>query len=189
MGSVGAMRLFVGVEVSEAAGRSVQAVVDAWRDRLPPMRWFRPEDRHVTLAFLGDVVPEAVPELTDRLRRVAAGRRSFPMILGGIGGFPSGARARVVWVGLDDSGNAWRGLASAASTALADLVPTGSPPFVPHITLARSARPIAIPRALLEMPGALAGGLVEASILFRSHTDDTGARYERLERFPLGAVR
>jgi len=187
MGSEGPLRLFVGVELPVAAAGAVQAVADACRGRLPPLRWSRPEDRHVTLEFLGDVASTAVPGLTDRLDRVARTRSGFNTSLGGVGGFPNAAGARVVWVGLDDPEGGWSGLASAVREAFPGPVTAGPEPFVPHITLARSPRPVELPRRLLERPGSSADWLVDTFALFRSKADVGGPRYERLELFALGS--
>jgi 2'-5' RNA ligase len=182
------MRLFVGVEVPADASRALDVVTTQWRGRLPLVRWSPAEDRHATLAFLGDVAPAIARGAKARLVPVARALTGFETTLDRVGGFPSSARARVVWMGLNDPDGAWAGLASEIRAALADLVPTQPKSFVPHVTLARSARSIALPRPLVKVAEPRATFTVDGFTLFRSHPDRGGPRYERLERFELGPV-
>ncbi|NMR20573.1 RNA 2',3'-cyclic phosphodiesterase [Cellulomonas fimi] len=95
------MRLFVAVvpprpvrEHLELALGSVRA--DAGGDQARgPLRWAPAEDRHVTLAFYGEVSAGAGEELEDGLARVAAARRPFELRLRGAGVFDR----RVFWIG------------------------------------------------------------------------------------------
>jgi RNA 2',3'-cyclic 3'-phosphodiesterase len=180
------MRLFVGVEVPRAAGSAIDVAMTGWREQPPGVRWSRPGDRHVTLAFLGDVEPADVPEIAERLDHVAGSIARFETSLGRIGGFPSMSHARILWVGLDDPVGAWARLAREIRSVLLDLVGTQPRAFVPHVTLGRSARPVALPRSVVQVVSARTVFMVEAVTLFRSRLDGSGARYERLERSALG---
>lgn len=180
------MRLFVGVEVPAAAGSAIDAAMTGWREQLPGVRWSRPVDRHVTLVFLGAVEPADALEIAERLDHVAGPIKGFETSLGRIGGFPSTSHARVLWVGLDDPVGAWARLAREIRSALLDLVGTRSQAFVPHVTLGRSTRPVALPRSVVQAVPPHAAFVVDAITLFRSHPNGPGARYERLGRSAFG---
>lgn len=62
----------------------------------PPLRWTPPEQRHVTLAFYGEVPDGALDELHARLAAVAASFAPFRLQLAGAGVF-SGA---TLWIGV-----------------------------------------------------------------------------------------
>ncbi len=62
----------------------------------PPLRWVPPEQRHVTLAFYGEVPEGALDELTDALAAVAARTPPLRVQLAGAGVF-SGA---TLWMGV-----------------------------------------------------------------------------------------
>ena len=65
-------------------------------DGPPPLRWVAPEQRHVTLAFYGEVPDGALDELTGALAAVAAATRAMPAQLAGAGVF-TGA---TLWMGV-----------------------------------------------------------------------------------------
>lgn len=62
----------------------------------PPLRWVAPEQRHVTLAFYGEVPDGALDDLTDALAAVAAGTTPMRVQVTGAGVF-SGA---TLWMGV-----------------------------------------------------------------------------------------
>jgi len=129
------------------------------RPAWPALRWTGPPAWHVTLAFLGEVSQEVVPELTVRLERAARRHRAQPLAIRGGGAFPSPSRARVVWAGLDAGRPA---LAALAASVAAGARRAGAPPpdegrrFRAHITLARLRAPADV-RPLTEDLAGLAG--------------------------------
>ncbi len=181
-----ALRAFVGVEVPRPVAEGIDAVIRRWAERLPGVRWSRPGDLHVTLAFLGDVSSAEAREVGERLARVAGSLPAFRAIVGKIGGFPSASRARVVWVGLEDPEGAWARSAAAIRAALADLDVSSAPVFVPHVTLGRLARAASLPLPLPEVGAAVEPFAVEACVLFSSSPSRAGRRYDPIARFELG---
>lgn len=181
------LRLFVGVSVPPGLERT--GVIEATRRRFPAARWTPPEAWHVTVLFLGDVAPAGAPagvdEVADRLRLVAGAASGFSTAFTGLGGFPSTAQARVVWVGLNDDDRRWTRLASAVRRSLADRGRIAPEVFVPHVTVARSDRPLALSGSLLDPIVPSVGFPVTELTLFRSHLGAPRARYEPLARFPL----
>lgn len=97
----GSMRLFAALRPPSEALDHLQVAVDAvvppWRGGGPsPLRWTDPEQRHVTLAFFGEVPGGAADELTAELAAVAARWDPFEAELAGAGVFSGSA----LWVGL-----------------------------------------------------------------------------------------
>ncbi|MGH8826165.1 MAG: RNA 2',3'-cyclic phosphodiesterase [Jiangellaceae bacterium] len=129
------MRLFAAGVPPANVVRHLDRAVAPLRDDV--LRWAALDSWHLTLAFYGEVDPDAVPELTRRLTRAAA--RSMPMALrlAAAGRFGRG----VLWMGvLGDTGPLRRLAASAAAAGrrLGVEVEEGHG-YRPHITLARSA--------------------------------------------------
>jgi 2'-5' RNA ligase len=157
------------------------------RARYPDARWVPVESLHITLAFLGPVARAQRPWIENRLRAVAATTEAFPTAITGVGGFPSMAGARVLWLGLDDLGDRCGELARAVQEALSPTFPEESRPFTPHITVARS------PRSLdLRDPGDVSPSGERFDVagisLFRSHLGRPEPRYEELAAFPFPAL-
>ena len=101
----------------------------------------RPEGLHLTLAFLGERTPEGLPALEAAVADVAPRHRAFPLRTAGLGGFPEGGRARVLWLGLAPC-PALEALAADLRGALAAAGEGfDAKPFRAHLTLARFRRP------------------------------------------------
>src|SRR3546814_14548996 len=79
--------------------------MDLYKAREPrraaaPCRLVPPEQWHLTLAFMADVVEWRVEDIVDRLADIAARRTPFEVSMQGGGAFPNAARAKVVWCGV-----------------------------------------------------------------------------------------
>lgn len=151
--------------------------------RFPSARWVATDGLHVTLHFLGGVEPARLEAVAAGCARAATVVAAADLTIGGLGAFPSPRRARVLWAGIDDPA----GLCAATARGLRTELGADSEdrPFVPHLTLAR----FRAPAPLGELPGlapAAASFPVTELVLFRSHLGRPAARYEALERFPLG---
>lgn len=183
------MRLFIAAEVPEAIRDAIERdVVVRLRGDLAGARWTRPEGRHLTLTFLGEVDDARVDAIGDAAAMVAARHAPFEAAFAELGGFPSLGRPRVLWLGLGAGAGPMAALAGDLDRALVPLgIPPEDRPFRAHLTLARIARP----RALDVPPSAPVPATpfsVEAAVLFRSQLHPKGARYTPLRRLPLGAV-
>src|SRR5262245_33012476 len=66
------------------------------------IKWVDPEQIHITLRFLGYILPDQIQEVTKALDQAAAESDPFAVTLTGIGCFPSVRRPRVLWVGVKD---------------------------------------------------------------------------------------
>ena len=104
------------------------------------LRWSRPEQWHVTLAFLADVDDRAREQLTERLGRVA--KRHPPPELSLAGGGQFGQR--VLWTRVDGDRVLLRRLVDAVRAAIRRSgLPAEQRPYRPHLTLARVGGPSA----------------------------------------------
>ena len=132
--SGGPMRLFVALVPPADALDELAAAVEALR-ATPGLRWTRPEQWHVTLAFLAEVDERTREALTPRLERVA--RRHAPPTLALAGGGRFGGR--VLWTRVDGDRAALRRLADAVRAAARRCgLPVDTRPYRPHLTLART---------------------------------------------------
>jgi 2'-5' RNA ligase len=126
-------RAFVAVSPPRAVLDAVE--VAATEVDLPGGRRTSREQWHITLQFLGNVDDlDAVAAALDGLAaRATRGR------LGGAGAFPTARRAKVLWLGLAEGGEALAGLARAVAELLQPLgfVPEDRP-YHPHLTLGRT---------------------------------------------------
>lgn len=144
-----------------------------------------PEDRlHLTLAFLGDLGPDAVRAVTEATTAAAEGVVPFDLRLHRLGAFASPGSARVLWAGCSDGADEVRRLHVRLLARLpAGLVGDPEPRFEPHVTLARTRG--RRPRDAAELVTAFADWEsdpfgVEAVDVLASELTPTGPRYTRL---------
>lgn len=179
-------RLFVAVPIGEELRRALGSAVAEWRTdtTLPELRWMDPFAWHVTLAFLGSVGAASVPRVVEHLATVAEAHPAFMATTGGLGAFPTRARARVLWYGVEVEKG---GLPRLAADVAAVLGLEASRPLRPHLTLARARREPVDLRSWLASASAPAGVLaVDRFELMRSRTGRGEARYETLAAVQLG---
>jgi 2'-5' RNA ligase len=155
--------------------RALPAVEDAWR-------FAAPDSWHLTLAFVAAIEPQGVEPMTERVGAAVQHHAPFLAAAAGLGGFPRGSRARVLWLGVE-GGDELAHLAREVNAA-AGLDDDG--PWRAHITLARSRDRHG---AVLPRLGAPPTGSIPVTqvVLFRSHLGSGPARYEALHRLALGS--
>jgi 2'-5' RNA ligase len=182
------VRLFVALGLPDRAAAELDQVVGPLRPGWPGLRWTGPDAWHLTLAFLGEVDGPVAAALPARLERAAARHPALSLALCGAGAFPSTARARVVWAGVQGDQLGLARLAGSvtagARRAGARLGPQGRG-YQPHVTLARCREPVDV-RPLVEGLAAFAGTPWAAGeiCLIRSRLGGQ-PRYETLGAWPL----
>ncbi|MCC6748620.1 MAG: RNA 2',3'-cyclic phosphodiesterase [Deltaproteobacteria bacterium] len=147
--------------------------------------WISPANLHVTLKFLGEIPREVVPAISAALERCVAGIEPLPVTVQGVGAFPSPARPRVIWVGVQSPGGALEKLAARVEHALGELgFSPEARPFHAHLTIGR----------VREGGGDLTAGAPEAPVdqcalselvLYQSVLSSRDAEYTPLFRLPL----
>lgn len=210
------MRLFAGFDLPTTVQDHLDLAVDALRGPTTPgpsaLRWVPAQQRHITLAFFGEVPDGAVPELAARLGAVAADAADLRLRLRGAGVFGR----RTLWVGVQEVGapeaGAQERAADGAGARLADLMAAceaagaavrgGDGPPAPrdrhraHVTIARLSTRRGAPEDLPGRAHALSvyegpawdAGAVTLVLSRPGEGRGGGPLYEPVERFPLGAA-
>ena len=129
--NAGTMRLFIAVELPEAAKQGLTRIQESLKRSCPrcPARWVSPENTHLTLNFLGDVDASRLPDVKEAVTQTSTAFEGFELALGDVGAFPSLERPRVLWVGM-------RGDMNRLTLSALGFAPEARP-FSPHLTLAR----------------------------------------------------
>jgi 2'-5' RNA ligase len=182
------VRVFVAIDISEAARCAIRAYVAKLKLASESPRWVRPEGMHITLKFVGEAKPGLVEQIKSELRGV---RSPAPVELRfrGIGYFPNERRPRVLWVGIEASENL-ADLATDIETRMAKIgIEPESRKFSPHLTLARIESPsgLASLQREIERLGSPDFGKerTQEFFLFQSVLKRGGAEYTKLEAFPF----
>jgi 2'-5' RNA ligase len=178
-------RLFLGVEVSQAAEQVVAAAIRPWHEAFPNARWVPPENWHVTLKFLGWTPAPLVPWVEEAVGGIVGAYPPIAASIRGLGAFPSARRARVLWAGIDDPANGFGALVADLEAGLAEEFRAELRRFHPHVTVARSEPPLRLPEAYSDAPLASEPFVADRVVLFRSHLEGRATRYEPLRTFAL----
>jgi 2'-5' RNA ligase len=138
---------------------------------------------HVTLRFLGQVNEVQYERFLHGLTPVEASG-TFPIVLQGVGAYPSPQSAAVVWVGVREGTERLGELNGVAETAATDAgLDPEDRPFHPHLTLSR-VRPPEDVRPLLDHEVRLRWQC-DRIVVYLSRHGRGGATYEPLETFLL----
>ena len=136
-----AIRCFVAIELQASIHKKLERVQTMLRRELGQetgIKWVKPEQTHLTLKFLADIDDLAVPDICKALDRAVEGIEPFELVFGGLGSFPLGKPARVMWVGITDGVEPLARLQQAVGEQLAEI---GFAPerrgFNGHLTLGR----------------------------------------------------
>ncbi|MFF9849595.1 RNA 2',3'-cyclic phosphodiesterase [Streptomyces litmocidini] len=186
------MRLFAAVVPPPEQLDELGRVVDRLR-RLPGadgLRWTSRPGWHFTLAFMGEVDEELLPELGARLARAAHRTPAFPLRLHGGGHFGR----RTLWAGAAGDLDELRLLAERADAAArrAGVPMEEHRRYQAHLTVGRAKGEGTSLRPFVDELGSFEGERwsVAELALVRSNLPVSGVpgeqpRYETLERWPL----
>ncbi len=178
------MRLFVALDLDEAARDCATAAMTLLEERGIGGRFEAREKLHVTLAFLGSVSDERVAAVIDSLRDAAKQCRPFSLALDALGAFPSERRPRVVWIGPSQPCEGFADCALRVQAAYSSLGWLFDRKAHPHVTICRlkGSGPVVLPalhnKTAVEMTGLT---------LYRSVPAGQTTRYIALERAPFSA--
>lgn len=190
------MRCFIALGLEPAPGEALRDWLAQTRAECPELSVSPAGNLHITLAFLGELDPIAVEAASSAVLGAANRLQTadrWQLRWGGVGVFPSPARARVFWLGVDDTG----GRLAAAHQALSDELrrlglPLEERSFRPHLTLARMGKRGALRGRigeLVERMGtvpAVPTSWVRSLILYQSILGRPAAVHQPLREMTLG---
>lgn len=185
------IRTFIGVRASQRVTRNVASVVNRLSMKCDGYRWVVPENLHVTLNFVGDVVDIEVPELCKLIKEAIEPFDSFEMSLHGVSGFTNPAEPRVLWMGVDEGQEELTAIFNALAEVLHHWgVNKERNEFVPHMTLGRLGRGGRWNQELLDLVHKLRhhdGGFCHVSeiIVFSSFMEKSGPTYTPMATLKL----
>ncbi len=93
------MRCFLAVPLPEPGLEEAQRLQDELRERVPEVRWARPETLHLTVHFFGQVEDERAAVAVDLVTPLTIRASPFDVVLDRIGSFPPWGAPRVLWLG------------------------------------------------------------------------------------------
>ncbi|WP_028925849.1 RNA 2',3'-cyclic phosphodiesterase [Pseudonocardia acaciae] len=185
------MRLFVALVPPAEAVDELWGATERLRGQARPgLRWTRPEQWHLTLAFLAEVDDPTRADLCTRLERVAARAAPLSLELGAGGRFGD----RVLWARVRGDTDRLRKLAASVRAAARRVkLPVEDRPYRPHLTLARANGTADLRPAVTGLANFEGSPWTASELhLVRSRLAAGPGRtslYDSVERWPLSAER
>jgi 2'-5' RNA ligase len=185
------VRTFLAIEMGEGTRQRLEILAQDLAPELKGFRWTKPDQLHLTLAFLGDVDSNRISDLIAGLSKVTRTTASFDVQWRSLGAFPKPERASILWVGVDHGRGDLIALHHDVAEMLTALGFSKDPKFTPHVTLARAKRYGGRPadlRPLISRFREVEFGLERTSevVVMRSDCRPTGSIYSPLATLPLG---
>ena len=133
-----AIRTFVAVLIAEDLKQQIARVQGQIKKLAPDVKWVAPKNIHVTLKFLGNVREDEIGQVRSAVDDAVRAFSPFEIAISGLGAFPSPARARVVWTGIEVGQQQLTDLAAAVDAGVSKLgFEPEERPFKSHITIGR----------------------------------------------------
>lgn len=187
-------RLFFAAMLPPDLVEAVRRIQSRARIELPRgVRWSQPEQAHLTLAFLGDVLIDHVPLLLETLGSFAPAQPPLEFEVKSLGAFPDLHRPRVIWAGLEGPDREllfrWHAELWQATAHVRLDQSRAKSLFHPHVTLGRV--PDSQPPKLQAWMASHADWYfghwpLDELVLVRSLLTNQGSIYEPLARHKLG---
>ena len=185
------VRTFIAAEVSAEVRAGARRLIEQLSQSAAGVKWVDPENVHLTIKFLGEVDYVALNDVCRAVAGAVAGFEPFSVFCTRVGAFPSPARPRTIWLGLEDEEQQLTRLSAAVEKAMARLrFRRERRPFHPHLTIGR----VRDGRKLGDFPTILASGdfsvtgsfTVDELVVFSSELTPDGPVYTPVGRAALG---
>ncbi|NTW13762.1 MAG: RNA 2',3'-cyclic phosphodiesterase [Candidatus Moranbacteria bacterium] len=179
-------RLFFGIPLSEQTRARIAKETQQWESL--PLFVTRADHLHVTVFFLGFVVDEVIPDISDVAREICAEIEPFELMFRETVFAPDAERPKMIWLSGDENEGLLL-LRNAFEEEFADKL-SGNLRFRPHVTLARLKRNLFASvaperKASLVKPFSILEP-VSSVTLFESVGSGAQREYLPMEEFPLG---
>ncbi|HQU74620.1 MAG TPA: RNA 2',3'-cyclic phosphodiesterase [Calditrichia bacterium] len=184
------LRTFIAIDIGGDLSAALPDLLSPCRALPVRATWVSRENLHITLKFLGDVLPERIPAVSQVLFDCAESTVAFSLQTTGWGAFPNWRSPRVLWLGLDvPSGHPLRDLNKQVEVRLMRLgFARENRPFRPHITLGYVKSPRNTQLLMdyfQDLPSPSVRFEVGEFRLVKSELTAGGPIYETLDHFPF----
>jgi 2'-5' RNA ligase len=189
---VAIIRSFIAIELPEETRKGLSALQEHLKESRAGVRWVKPSSVHLTLKFLGNILPAQVDDIAATVALAVRDESPIHLCAGGLGAFPSPRKPRVIWVGLQGEVERLANIQARLEKALEPLgFAQEGRGFRPHLTIGRvkdrhRLQSLIEAMSTLELPEFNSFDANEI-ILYKSDLRPTGAIYTKLHRMPLAA--
>ncbi len=143
-------RLFAALPIEGEILGSLEEVYRYFAGQRAYLKAVAPEQYHITIKFFGECAPLLAKDVEDGFRAVTVDTGRIPFRITGLGAFPNPRRANVLWLRVDtDSAMIGRIKERVEKYSSALGFKREERDFIPHLTVARARKGIALPEELV----------------------------------------
>ncbi len=128
------MRLFIAIRPPDKILNKIMWITGDFDD----CRWVRRKNVHLTLFFIGEADEDKAEEIKDSLANIVV--KPFSVRLRRCGVFPCIRKARVLWIGVEQSHDLMKLQKNIVKTMKNIGIDNGEKQYIPHITVGRARR-------------------------------------------------
>lgn len=134
----GKKRLFIAVDISDSTREILKRDMYKKGD-FGRVSWVKPENMHITLKFLGDVVIDDIDKIIGIMDKSVLDKEKASLRYAKLGVFPDFLRPRVLWVGYEEDSDALKSIVDNLEDELSKALGIAKErrSFTPHLTVAR----------------------------------------------------
>lgn len=183
------IRTFIAIEIPDTIRKIIANFQRSLAEEPFPIRWVKPENIHLTLKFIGEVPPETVQTIREKVFDAPPLTKPFEVTVSGTGVFPNIRKPRVFWIGITRGAEELIHLAGRIEQELEPLkLRKEKRSYKPHLTLGRFTKTRRI-KGLEQFlsPDILYAGTfrVNSLVLMKSVLSPEGAEYTPLAEHAL----
>ena len=134
-------RLFVAIKANAGIELQATQIIKKLRQNADAknieVRWVRPENLHITLHFIGEILIEKIDPIKTLLSEVAEEANSFQIKVEDVSGFSSELSARVIYLGIPRS----QKILDLVTLVENKLGASSNEDFNPHLSIGRLRNP------------------------------------------------
>ena len=138
------MRIFLAVDIDRKVKNGIISMIEYFKGSNRALKWVKPENIHITIYFFGEVAEKDCILLQQLLTKALMAIHPFSVSVKGVSGFPSLARPRVLWVGIDNPTKELETIYSLVGKHLQEStvgISQDTKSYTPHVTIARIKGP------------------------------------------------
>ncbi|MEW6685748.1 MAG: RNA 2',3'-cyclic phosphodiesterase [Candidatus Edwardsbacteria bacterium] len=145
-------RIFVAIELPNNIHQKIANLQKQLKLTGADVKWVEPENIHLTLKFLGNLMKEKIEILSLGVEEAVKNISNFQIALDRLGAFPSLRRVQIVWVGINEGEKEAINLQEKIEEKLTSLgFEKERRAFVPHLTIGRARSFKKIPELVKEI--------------------------------------
>jgi len=182
------MRCFIAIDLDKTVKDNIKEFIKYKNlsQILKDVKWVKPENFHITLAFLGEVTIDQASTVKDLLEIVSSKYEPFVIELAHFGFFPNRKNPKVFWIGIKEQPKLLK-LKYDIDKGLSDCnINFDKKPFSPHLTIGRIKSPVKIESKIVDTLNFKDSFLASEIQLMKSDLFSDGPVYSKLYNFKLG---